>query len=142
MHPHRLKTDYNIMLYLFCSIARHRIFASNSAEAIRTRTPPEDLVASQTALRRWRIRYATSLCRISTQARVVGRHSHRAHLRNYRQSHLLIIKLRTRAIVRIMKLVRIIRITVLSVIPFVIAGKWFNLWILVANTLYLISQDS
>lgn len=130
-----------IIIYLFCSIVRRRMSASNSAEAIRTRTLPEDLVASQIALRRWRIRYATSLCRIYTQARVVGRHSHRAHLPNYRRSRLPIIKLWTRAIVRIMKLVQIIRITVLSVMPFAIAGKWFALWIFLANTLYLISQD-
>lgn len=99
------------------------MFVSNSAEAIRTRTLLEDLVASQIAPRRWKIRYATSLCRISTQARVVGRHFHRAHLRNYRRNRLPITKLRTRAIVRIMKLVQIIRIAVLSVMPFAIAGK-------------------
>lgn len=112
-----------LIYYLFRSIARRRMSASSLAEATRTRTLPEDPVASQIAPRRWRIRYVTSLCRISTQARDVGRHSHLAHPRNYRRNPLPITKLLTRAIVRIMRLVRIIRITVLSVTPFAIAGK-------------------
>lgn len=99
------------------------MFASSSAEATRTRTLPEDLIASQIAPRRWRIRYVTSLCQISTQARVVGRHSHHARPQNYQRNRLPITKLRTRAIVRIMKLVRIIRIAVLSVTPFAIVGR-------------------
>lgn len=113
--------------YLFRSIARRKTFASSSAEATRTRTLPVDPVGSRTALRRWKIRYATSRCRISTRARVAGRHSRRARPRNYLRSHLPIIKLRTRLIARTMKLVRTIRTTVLSVTLFVIAGKWFNL---------------
>lgn len=126
---------------MFCSIARRRMFASSSAEATRTRILPEGPVASQTALHRWRIRYATSLCRISTQAHIVGHHSHRVHLRNYQRSRLPTIKLQTRAIVRIMKLVRIIRITVLSAIPFAIAGRWFSLWILFGHIIkYIVSN--
>jgi len=106
------------------SIARHnKTFASSSAEATRTRTLPVDPVGSRTAPSRWKTRYATSRCRISTRARVAGRRSRRAHPQNYPRSRLPIIKLRIRAIARIMKLVQIIRITVLSVTPFVIAGK-------------------
>ena len=98
------------------------MFVSSSAEATRTRTLPEDPVESQITPRRWRIRYVTSLCRISTRARVAGHHSHRAHPRNYRRSHLLITRL-IQAIVRIMKLVRIIQIVVLNVTLFAIAGR-------------------
>lgn len=113
----------HVCLRLFRSIARRKTFASSSAEATRTRILPVDLVGSRTAPSRWKTRYATSRCRISTRARAAERPSRRARQRNYPRSRLFIIKPRTRAIVRTMKLVRTIRTTVLNVTPFVIAGK-------------------
>jgi len=111
----------------FRSIARHKMFVSSLAEATRIRTLRVDPVGSQTTRRRWKIRYATSRCRIYTRVRVAEHHSHRAHPRNYPRSHLPIIRLQTQAIARTMKLVQITRITVLNVMPFVIAGKWILL---------------
>lgn len=99
------------------------MFASSSAEVTRTRTLRVDPVGSQTARRRWKTRYATSRCRIYTRVRVAEHRSHRAHLRNYPRSRLPTIRLQTQAIARTMKLVQIIRTTVLNAMPFVIAGK-------------------
>ena len=110
-------------LIFFRSIARRKMFASSLAEATRTRTLRVDPVGSQTVRRRWKIRYATSRCRIYTRVRVAEHRSHRAHLRNYPRSRLPIIRLQTQAIARTMKLVQIIRTIVLNVMPFVIAGK-------------------
>lgn len=115
-------------------IARRKTYASSSAEATRTRTLPVGPVGSRTAPRRWKTRYATSRCRISTRARAAGRRSRRARPRKYPRSRLPIIKLRTRAIARNMKLVQIIRTTALSVTPFAIAVLAISgdLWDLVA----------
>lgn len=117
-----LIVSLHIALFVSRSIARLKTFASSSAEATRTRILLVGPVGSRTTLRRWKIRYATSRCRISTRARVAGRHSRRVHPRNCLRNH-LITKLRAQAIARTMKLVRTIRTTVLSVTPFVIAGK-------------------
>lgn len=107
--------------YLLRSIVHRRMFASSSAEATRTRIHLGDPVENQIAPSRWKTRYAISPCPIYIRARVAGHHSRRARPPNYPQSSLVITKLRT--IARTAKLVQIIRITVLSVMPFVIAGK-------------------
>lgn len=100
------------------------MFASNSAEATRILTLLADLLENQTVPRRWKIRHnATNPCRIFTQVHVDERHSHHAHLQSYLQSHLLITRLRTQVIARIMKLVQIIRITALNATPCVTAGR-------------------